>query len=116
MWAESIERQERFTAAGLRCRQNFKYENVTSSFGRLRQKKIEPKGDAARLFFVIQPIKSLICSVVPRALFLPLLSSFLKLLNSCGEYEEFPSAIVTVSSLHHFDCLDLDLTETMVIG
>ena len=29
---------ERFTAAGLRCRQNLKHENFTSSFGRLRQK------------------------------------------------------------------------------
>ena len=29
---------ERFTAAGSRCRQNFKYENFTPSFGRLRQK------------------------------------------------------------------------------
>ena len=28
---------EGFTAAGFRCRQNLKYENFTSSFGRLRQ-------------------------------------------------------------------------------
>ena len=28
---------ERFTAASLRCLQNFKYENFTSSFVRLRQ-------------------------------------------------------------------------------
>ena len=28
---------ERSTAASLRCRQNLKYENFTSSFGRLRQ-------------------------------------------------------------------------------
>ena len=28
---------ERFTAASSRCLQNFKYENFTSSFGRLRQ-------------------------------------------------------------------------------
>ena len=28
---------ERFTAANSRCRQNLKYENLTSSFGRLRQ-------------------------------------------------------------------------------
>ena len=33
---------ERFSAAGWRCRQNLKYENFTSSFGRLRQ-KIAPK-------------------------------------------------------------------------
>ena len=36
-------KNERFTAAGSRCRQNLKYENLTSSFGRLRQ-KIAPKG------------------------------------------------------------------------
>ena len=29
---------ERFTAAGSRCRLSLKYENFTSSFGRLRQK------------------------------------------------------------------------------
>ena len=31
-------KNERFTAAGSRCRQNLKYENFTSSFTRLRQK------------------------------------------------------------------------------
>ena len=31
-----------FTVASSRCRQNFKYENFTSSFGRLRQ-NIAPK-------------------------------------------------------------------------
>ena len=31
-------KNERFTAAGSRCRNNLKYENFTSSFGRLRQK------------------------------------------------------------------------------
>ena len=30
-------KNERFTAAGLRCRQNLKYEHVTSLFGRLNQ-------------------------------------------------------------------------------
>ena len=35
-------KKERFTAASSRCRQNLKYENFTSSFGRLRQ-KIAPK-------------------------------------------------------------------------
>ena len=35
-------KNERFTAAGSRCRQNLKYENFTSSFGRLRQ-NIAPK-------------------------------------------------------------------------
>ena len=34
---------QKFTAAGLRCRQNPKYENFTSSFCSLRQ-KIAPKG------------------------------------------------------------------------
>ena len=29
-------KNERFTAAGSRCHQNLKYENFTSSFGRLR--------------------------------------------------------------------------------
>ena len=35
-------KNERFTAASLRCRQNLKYENFTSSFGILRQ-NIAPK-------------------------------------------------------------------------
>ena len=35
-------KSERFTAASFRCRQNRKYENFTSSFGRLRQ-NIAPK-------------------------------------------------------------------------
>ena len=35
-------KKERFSAAGFRCRQNLKYENFTSSFGRLRQ-NIAPK-------------------------------------------------------------------------
>ena len=30
-------KNERFTAVSSRCRQNLKYENFTSSFGRLRQ-------------------------------------------------------------------------------
>ena len=36
-------KSERFTAASSRCGQNLKYENFTSSFGRLRQ-NIAPKG------------------------------------------------------------------------
>ena len=32
-------KHERFTAAGSGCRQNLKYENFTSSFGRLYVKK-----------------------------------------------------------------------------
>ena len=35
-------KNERFTAASSHCRQNLKYENFASSFGRLRQ-KIAPK-------------------------------------------------------------------------
>ena len=35
-------KNERFTIAGSRCRQNLKYENFKSSFGRLRL-KIAPK-------------------------------------------------------------------------
>ena len=31
-------KNEKFNAVGSRCRQNLKYENLTSSFGRLRQK------------------------------------------------------------------------------
>ena len=59
-------KKERFSAAGFRCRQNLKYENFTSSFGRLRQ-NIAPK--SVRLFFLIQPIKSMICGVVADAFF-----------------------------------------------
>ena len=36
-------KNERFTAANSRCRQNLKYENVTSSLGRLRQNTRELK-------------------------------------------------------------------------
>ena len=66
---------ERFTAADLRCRQNLKTENFTSSFGRPREKNCTEKHAvrAARSFFLSQPIKSLIL------LALPLPSSFLKL-------------------------------------
>ena len=35
-------KNERFTAVDVRCRQNLKYENFTSTLGRLRQ-KIPPK-------------------------------------------------------------------------
>ena len=54
------------TTAGSRCRQNLKYEKFMSSFGRLRQKNCAKKraARAARLFFLIQPIISLICGVV----------------------------------------------------
>ena len=57
---------ERLTAAGSRCRQKLKYENFTSSSGRLRQNIAPTKraARAARLFLLIQPIKLLICGVV----------------------------------------------------
>ena len=59
-------KNERFTPASSRCRQNLKYENmkITSSFGRLKHCTKKRTARAARLFFLIQPIKSLICSVV----------------------------------------------------
>ena len=58
---------ESFTAASWRCRENLKYEIFTSSFGRLLRLKHCTKkraARAARLFFFIEPIKSLICGVV----------------------------------------------------
>ena len=60
-----IEKNEKFTAASSRCRQNVKNENFTSFFAD-NFKKIAPEkraARAARLCFLIQPIKSLICAV-----------------------------------------------------
>ena len=60
-------KNERFTAAGSRCRQNLKNDNFTSSFGRLRQKiapKSVPHVQQDYISFLIQPIKSLMCGVV----------------------------------------------------
>ena len=57
---------EIFTAGGWRCRQNLKYENFASSFGRLRE-KIAPKSVphvCSTIISLIQPIISLICGVV----------------------------------------------------
>ena len=58
-------KNERFTAAGLRCRRNLKYENFTSSYCRLRQ-KIAPKRvpHVQHDYFLIKTIKSLICGFV----------------------------------------------------
>ena len=58
---------ERFSAVGSRCRQNLKYENFTSSFGKLRQKSVPKRvppvqHDYFSLFN--QSIKSLVCGVV----------------------------------------------------
>ena len=57
---------ERFSVTSSRCHQNHKYENFTSSFVRLRQNIVAKKraARAARLFFFIQPIKSMICGLV----------------------------------------------------
>ena len=58
-------KNERFIAAGSRCRQYLKNENFTSSFAdyvKICTKKRAAR--AARLFFLIQPIKSLICGAV----------------------------------------------------
>ena len=54
---------ERFTSAGSRSRQNLKYENFTSSFGRLRE-EITPKIVLHDYFSLVQPIMFLICDVV----------------------------------------------------
>ena len=53
---------QKFITVGLRCRQNLKYEIFTPCFGELRQNCSKKR--AARLFFLIQPIKSLIFDVV----------------------------------------------------
>ena len=60
-------KNERFTAADSSCRHNLKYENFMSLLRRLRRKNQCTKkraARAARLFFLIQPIKSLIFGVV----------------------------------------------------
>ena len=58
-------KNERFTAVSSRCGQNLKYEKFTSSFCRLRQNYVKKRAArAARLLFLIRPIKSLICGVV----------------------------------------------------
>ena len=57
-------KNERFTAAGSRCRLNLKYENFTASFSRLRQKIATKSLPHVTIIFRLQPIKSLICGVV----------------------------------------------------
>ena len=60
-------KNERFTAASSRCRQNLKQENFTSSFCWLRQNieaKSVPHVQHDYFSSLIQPIKSLICGVV----------------------------------------------------
>ena len=59
-------KNESFTPASLRWRQNLKYEIFTSFFGRLRQKDTPKSVPHVQhdYFFLSQPIKSLICGVV----------------------------------------------------
>ena len=55
----------RFTAAGLRCHQNLKYEHVTLLFGPLHKKKLQQKACCTCTTIIfLQPIKSLSCGVV----------------------------------------------------
>ena len=68
-------KNERFTASCSRCRQNPKYENFTSWKTTSKHCTKKRATRAARLYFFIQPIKSLICGVVV----IPLLPSNLKL-------------------------------------
>ena len=55
---------ERFTAAGLRCRHNLVYKNFTLSFDRLRQ-KLHQKAcrTCSTIIFTPSSVKSLICGV-----------------------------------------------------
>ena len=59
-------KSKKFTAATLRCRQNLKYEKFHVVVKQTTSKHCTKKRAtrAARLFFFIQPIKSLICGVV----------------------------------------------------
>ena len=50
---------ERFTAAGSRCRKNLKFENFTASFGRLRQRNALKRMPHVQHDFLIQPLESL---------------------------------------------------------
>ena len=72
-------KNERFTAAGLRCRQNLKNENFTSSFGRLRQ-NIATTSVPHVLHDYFSSFNLSNHSFVTSSL--PLLSSFLKLPNT----------------------------------
>ena len=56
-------KNERFTAAGSRCRQNLKYLNFVIWQTAVKNCTKKRAARAARLFFLIQPIKSLICEV-----------------------------------------------------
>ena len=71
-------KNERFTAAGSRCRQNLKHKSLTTSFGRLRQ-KIAPKSvPHVQQYYLLIP-HSTNQNRRYVALPLPLPSSFLKL-------------------------------------
>ena len=54
----------RFSAAGSRCRQNLKYLNFVIWQTTSKNCTKKRAARAARLFSLIQPIKSLICEVV----------------------------------------------------
>ena len=58
-------KNERFPAANSHCRENLKYDNLTTLLGSLRQTNCTKRRAvrAARLLFLVQPIKSLICGV-----------------------------------------------------
>ena len=58
------EMKDLFTAAGSPCRHNFNYVNFTSFVVWPKNCRKKRATRAARLFFLIQPIKSLICGVV----------------------------------------------------
>ena len=58
-------KNERFTAASSRCRQNLKCENLRRRLATTSKHCTKKRAArAARLFFFIQLIKSLICGVV----------------------------------------------------
>ena len=60
------EENERYTATGSRCRQNLKFKIFKLPFDIPREKNCSRRraARAARLFFLIQPITSLICAIL----------------------------------------------------
>ena len=60
-------KNERFTAAGLRCHQNLKYEHVTLLFGHYIKKLQQKACCTCTTIIFLQPIKSLSCGVVVTA-------------------------------------------------
>ena len=81
-------KNERFTAASSRCRQNLKFENFTSSFGRLRQ-SIAPKSVPHVLHDYFSAFNQsnhwFVALMLPSSnLKLPIVSSLLVLLFLCS--------------------------------